>query len=403
MNEELLSQVQVLFDNSYRESTNSASARHFFSPARINLIGEHIDYCGGLVFPAAIQYGTVIIARLNNLGVIRVRSVNEPDFVEFDSVGNLLRDKPLHWSDYVKGVFVEYFKLGAKIDGLDVAIGGNIPGSGLSSSASLEVGIAIMIEAFSGYANSRDYFVNRQALSRLTQRAENDFVGVNCGVMDQGAIALGKKDHAMLMDCKDLSIDYFPLELGSYNFLIIDSCKKRRLGDSAYNERCEEVAIALAILQPVFEIDTLCDLPIDLINDALGCLSDLKLEMRVRHVVSEQNRVREAAVKLENGDIKGFGMLLSQSHLSLQLDYEVTGLELDTLIGLAQEQPGVLGARMMGAGFGGCGIALIEAERVEDFSAVVGEGYKSVIGYYPKFYPVQISAGAEEIRRNSSE
>ena len=232
MQMDLLNQVQKLFESSYGPRSNPAGSRRFFSPARINLIGEHIDYCGGLVFPAAVQFGTIIIAQPNGLGTVRVVSLNEPGQVEFNPAVNLQPATPTHWGDYIKGVVVEYVKLNVDIPGLDVAIGGDIPGGGLSSSASLEVGIAVMIEALTGYSNADNYFANRQALSWLAQRAENEFVGVNCGIMDQGAIALGKKDHAMLMDCQDLSINYYPVELGDYSLLIVNSCKERRLGAS---------------------------------------------------------------------------------------------------------------------------------------------------------------------------
>ncbi|MGV0033794.1 MAG: galactokinase, partial [Candidatus Azotimanducaceae bacterium WSBS_2022_MAG_OTU7] len=381
MQKDLLNQVQNLFEHSYGTSTHCVGVRRFFSPARINLIGEHIDYCGGRVFPAAVQFGTVIIARPNGLGTVRAVSINEPGAVEFEPAGHLQAGTPTHWGDYVKGIVVEYGKVKVDVPGLDLAIGGDIPGGGLSSSASLEVGIAVMIEAFTGYASSDDHFANRQALSWLAQRAENDFVGVNCGIMDQGAIALGKKNQAMLMDCNNLAVSYFPVELGDYSLLIVNSCKQRRLGESAYNSRREEVERALSILQPVFGIAALCELPIDLLDDALDRLDDPLLCRRVRHVVSEQERVSQAADRLSKGDINGFGKLLDASHRSLQLDYEVTGHELDTLIGLAQEQPGVLGARMMGAGFGGCGLVLLETSAIEQFSRVVGTAYRAKIGY----------------------
>ena len=233
-----------------------------------------------------------------------------------------------------KGCLLSTARLMFEVPGLDVAVGGDIPGGGLSSSASLEVGIAVLIETFTGYFSSNDNFANRQALSWLAQRAENEFVGVNCGIMDQGAIALGKKNHAMLMNCSDLSIDYFAVELGEYSLLIANSCKQRRLAESAYNKRCEEVALALSILQPVFGIGALCELSFDLMSDALRCIDDPIIRRRVRHVVSEHDRVCQAAKRLSGGDIKGFGKLLNESHLSLQQDYEVTGHELDTLISL---------------------------------------------------------------------
>ena len=403
MHMKLIKQVQELFENSYGTLNHLAGVRHFFSPARINLIGEHIDYCGGLVFPATVQFGTIIIAQPNGLGTIRVVSINEPGKVEFDPAGALQRSTPGHWGDYVKGVFVEYGKINVDLPGLDVAVGGDIPGGGLSSSASLEVGIAVLIETFTGYSSSDDSFANRQALSWLAQRAENEFVGVNCGIMDQGAIALGKENQAMLMDCSDLSINYCSVELGDYSLLIVNSCKQRRLDESAYNERCEEVAHALSILQPVFRIATLCELPIDLVNDALDCIDDPILRKRVRHVVSEHDRVSQAASRLSSGDVEGFGKLLNESHRSLQHDYEVTGHELDTLIGLSQRQPGVLGARMMGAGFGGCGLVLIKSSNIEQFATVVGAAYRAEIGYDAEFYPVEIGPGAQEIMSANDE
>ena len=396
-------QVQDLFENTYGALNQLAGVRRFFSPARINLIGEHIDYCGGLVFPAAVQFGTVFIAQPNGLGTVRVVSINEPSKVEFDPAGALQRSTPGHWGDYVKGVFVEYSKVNVDIPGLDIAVGGDIPGGGLSSSASLEVGIAVLIEAFTGYSSSNDYFTNRQALSWLAQRAENEFVGVNCGIMDQGAIALGKENHAMLMDCSDLSVNYCALELGDFSLLIANSCKQRRLDESAYNKRCDEVALALSILQPVFGIDALCELPVDLVNDALVCIDDPILCRRVRHVVSEHDRVSQAVTRLSSGDIEGFGKLLNESHRSLQQDYEVTGHELDTLIGLAQQQPGVLGARMMGAGFGGCGLVLIKTSNIEQFSEVVGTAYRAEIGYDAEFYPAEIGHGAKEFMSTNNE
>ena len=396
-------QVQDLFENTYGTLNQLAGVRRFFAPARINLIGEHIDYCGGLVFPAAVQFGTVFIAQPNGLGTVRVVSINEPGKVEFDPAVALQRSTSGHWGDYVKGMFVEYSKVNVDIPGLDIALGGDIPGGGLSSSASLEVGIAVLIEAFTGYSSSDDYFTNRQALSWLAQRAENEFVGVNCGIMDQGAIALGKENHAMLMDCSDLSVNYCALELGDFSLLIANSCKQRRLDESAYNKRCDEVALALSILQPVFGIGALCELPVDLVNDALVCIDDPILCRRVRHVVSEHDRVSQAVTRLSSGDIEGFGKLLNESHRSLQQDYEVTGHELDTLIGLAQQQPGVLGARMMGAGFGGCGLVLIKTSNIEQFSEVVGTAYRAEIGYDAEFYPAEIGHGAKEFMSTNNE
>lgn len=370
--------------------------RCFFSPGRINLIGEHIDYCGGQVMPAAIQFGTYIVARPNDLRTVRLVSLNQPDRIEFDPRG-LARDEPLRWGDYVKGVYAEYGKLGIEPPALDIAVGGDIPGSGMSSSASLEIGISVMLEAFTGYRASRDRFANRQAMARRAQRAENEFVGVHCGIMDQAAVALGKRDHAMLLDCRDLSVDYLPIDLGDHCFLVADTCRSRTLVESAYNERREEVEQALAILNPVFGVDELCQIPAERIDEALGHLHDPAIARRARHVISEQQRVTDAASRLASGDLAGFGQLLDASHRSLRDDHEVTGQELDALIGLAQRQPGVLGARMMGAGFGGSGLVLLETAALALFTRAVGAAYRAEIGYDAAFHVAQIGPGAAEI------
>jgi len=396
VNTELLNQVETLLEDAYGES-GGTDLRRFFSPARINLIGEHIDYCGGNVLPAAVQFGTWVVARPNNGNTVRLASLNEPERVEFDPAADLQRADPLRWGDYVKGVFAEYCKLGVELPCLDIAVGGDVPGGGMSSSASLEVGIAVMLEAFSGYRASPDEFANRQAISWLAQRAENDFVGVKCGIMDQGAVALGKQGHAMLMDCSDLSIQYIPVELGEHCLLIANTCKERRLGESAYNERRDEVEQALAILQPVFDIENLCQVAVEKLDDALACLDDPVIRKRARHVITEQHRVTEATACLACGDLVGFGHLLDASHQSLQQDFEVTGPELDTLVDIAQQQPGVLGARMMGAGFGGCGLVLLESSAVADVTRAVGAAYAENIGYEAEFYLAEIGSGAGEI------
>ncbi|MBR9911533.1 MAG: galactokinase [Gammaproteobacteria bacterium] len=398
-NNSLVRQVELALNESFGSS--SATPRYFFSPARVNLIGEHIDYCGGLVMPAAIQFGTYILARPNAVGRVRMVSLNQPGTIEFDPNADAQRQNPPIWGDYVKGVFAEYRARGERLPALDIAIGGDIPGNGLSSSASLEVGIAVMIEALTGYQTSPERFANRQAISWLSQHAENHFVGVNCGIMDQGAIALGMDQRAMLMNCSDLSVDYVPVELGDYCLMIANSCKARMLADSAYNQRRAEVEQALELLAPVFHIDNLCQLPLASLQAALDLLPDPIIRRRTRHVVSEHHRVIDSGDKLAAADIAGFGQLLNQSHASLQQDYEVTGNELDTLVGLAQAQPGVLGARMTGAGFGGCSLVLLRQDAVTEFIERVGAGYRAAIGYDAEFYPVQIGPGAEEILSNT--
>lgn len=373
------------------------AARQFFSPARINLIGDHIDYCGGKVLPAAIQFGTFFQVGLNDLGKVRVYSLNQADSMEFSTDKPIERTPGNHWSNYIKGVFSEYQQSGRSLPSLDIALAGNISGGGLSSSASLEVGIAYLFEAFSGESHHDD-FVRRQKISWLSQRAENDFVGMNCGVMDQASVALGKENMAMCLDCETLEVDYVPINLEGYSLLIMNSCKNRNLTESAYNQRRMETETALSQLRESLDIRSICDLRTGQLEEVLALLDDDELlKRRARHVITENDRVLRAAEALKQGDLTVFGSLLNESHHSLRYDYEVTGEELDTLVGLAQKQKGVLGARMMGGGFGGCGLALLEENCVEAFIAGVGPKYRSAIGYDAELYPVEIVDGVHEI------
>lgn len=372
-------------------------ARGFFSPARINLIGDHIDYCGGKVLPAAIQFGTCFAARRNRLGLVRVYSLNQSEAVEFALDQPIERIPDNHWSNYIRGVFAEYRKLGKELPALDIALAGDIPGGGLSSSASLEVGVALLIETFAADANFQNDLANKQKISWLAQRAENDFVGMNCGVMDQASVALGKANMAMCLDCGSLDVEYAPVNFDEHCLLILNSCKNRNLTESAYNQRRQETESALSQVRDRMKITTLCDLGIKQLDAALELIDDALLKKRARHVVTENDRVLKATEALRHNDLQEFGLLLNKSHHSLRYDYEVTGEELDTLIGLAQEQPGVLGARMMGGGFGGCGLALMHKDCVDEFMAAVGSAYRSAIGYDAEFYPVEIVDGAHEV------
>jgi len=395
LNQILVSRLQAALVSHF--GLAEPSPRLFFAPARVNLIGEHIDYCGGLVLPATLQFGTWLLARPNGKGLIRALSLNQDGRVEFDPNSGLVPGQGPAWGDYLKGVCREYRRLGLELPGLDLAVVGDIPGNGLSSSASLEVAMAVTLQAFSGYRFDEDPQADRRALSWLTQRAENQFVGVNCGIMDQGAIALGRADRGMLMNCRDLEVDYVPIELGDASLLVVNSNKARTLADSAYNQRRNEVERALEILRPRFGILDLCELDAVALPEALALLPNEILRSRVRHVVTEQQRVLAAADTLVVGDIAGFGRLLTASHRSLQQDYEVTGAELDALVGAALEQPGVLGARMTGAGFGGCCLLLLEQTAVPAVIEQVATLYRDATGLEAEFYPVQIGPGAGEI------
>jgi len=392
-------QAEHALNEQWPESFQTGIARHFFSPARINLIGDHIDYCGGKVLPAAIQFGTWFIARNNEQDRVRVYSVNQSEAMEFALGQSIERTPGNHWGNYIKGVFSEYQKSGVDLPALDIALVGNIPGGGLSSSASLEVGIALLIETFAGGADFQNSFANKQKISWLAQRAENDFVGMNCGVMDQASVALGKAGMAMCLDCETLDVDYVPVNLDRHCLLILNSCKNRNLTESAYNQRRQETETALSRVSTKMRVDSLCDLGIDQIDAALDLIDDELLKQRARHVISENDRVLKAVEALKKADLNLFGRLLNESHHSLRYDFQVTGVELDRLIDLARKQEGVLGARMMGGGFGGCGLALLDKDCVDDFIAAVGPAYRSTIGYAAEFYPVEIVDGAHEISR----
>ncbi|MCB1644987.1 MAG: galactokinase [Pseudomonadales bacterium] len=366
-------------------------ARAFFSPARINLIGEHIDYCGGLVLPAAIDAGTWFVAAPAATGRVRAWSCNQADAVSFSPEDGTLAQVD-GWGRYVAAVYQTWLLHGYQPVALDIALGGNIHGSGLSSSASLGVGLALAIQTLSPGIPE----LAADQLALMAQEAENRFVGVNCGIMDQGSVALGRSDHAMLMNCETLSVDYIPLRTGDYQLLIADTCKNRQLVESAYNDRRRETDEALRQLG-AFGIEHLCQLPAARLQEALDLLNDDTLRRRTRHVVTEHQRVIHAAAALRAGDLQTFGQLLNESHRSLQQDYEVTGPELDTLIGLCQQQPGVAGARMMGGGFGGCGLVLVRQADTESLIREVSQEYNRAIGYDPAFYTTRISDGAREI------
>jgi galactokinase len=397
MNMSLFRKIEHALFEHWGSAISAESARRFFSPARINLIGDHIDYCGGKVLPAAIQFGTFFIAGRNELDRIRVYSLNQEEKIEFSIDQSIERTSGNHWGNYIKGVFFEYQASGHSLPALDIALAGDIPGGGLSSSASLEVGIAYLIEAFMDSDNIQDNFARRQAISWLAQRAENDFVGMNCGVMDQASVALGEKDMAMCLDCETLDVDYVPVALGGYSLLIMNSCKDRNLTESAYNQRRQETETALSLVGDVLNITSLCDLDISQLGEVLDMLDDELLQRRARHVITENHRVLKASGALKNNDLEEFGRLLNESHHSLRYDYEVTGVEMDILVDLAQQQVGVLGARMMGGGFGGCGLALLRDDCVEQFIAAVGPAYRSAIGYDAAFYPVDIVDGVHEV------
>lgn len=368
--------------------------REFFSPGRVNLIGEHTDYNGGNVFPCALSFGTYGVISLRNDKKVRMYSLNFENvgIVEFD-LENIAYDKSHDWVNYPKGVIDILNKKGYKIEqGFDILVYGNIPnGAGLSSSASLELLIGVMMDTIFNFN------IDRVELVKIGQEAENKFIGVNCGIMDQFAIGMGKTNKAILLDCNTLEYSYSEIDLRDEILVIGNTNKRRGLADSKYNERRSQCEEALKELQSELNIKALGELSIETFEKYKHLIKDEINAKRAKHAVYENQRTLFAKEALEKGDLVKFGKLMNESHVSLRDDYEVTGIELDTLVSLALEQEGTLGSRMTGAGFGGCTISLVKKDRVENFIKVVGEKYKNKIGYEASFYIAEIGNGTTEV------
>lgn len=368
----------------------------YFAPGRVNLIGEHTDYNGGHVFPCALSIGTYALARKNDCGKMRFYSLNFTRFgmLAVEGPANEFTNVPAdNWCNYPKGVMWAYTQKGYTIDsGLDILYYGNIPnGSGLSSSASIEVATAVILNDQFGFD------VDMVEVSKICQFSENKFNGVNCGIMDQFAIAMGKAGHAIFLDTADLSYTYAPLELTGAKIVIACSNKKRGLADSKYNERRSQCETALAQLQAVKPINSLGELTEEEFDAIADTITDPVNRKRAKHAVYENQRTIRAVEALKNNDIALFGKLMNESHVSLRDDYEVTGIELDTLAETAWEQPGVIGSRMTGAGFGGCTVSIVEDDKIDAFIENVGNVYKDKIGYAADFYVVTVGDGAHKM------
>ncbi|MCY7210678.1 galactokinase [Streptococcus sp. IsoGale021] len=363
----------------------------FFSPGRINLIGEHTDYNGGHVFPAAISLGAYGAARKRDDNLLRFYSANFEDkgIIEVP-LEDLRFEKAHNWTNYPKGVLHFLQKAGHVIDkGMDVYVFGNIPnGSGLSSSASLELLTGIIAEKLF------DLKLDRLDLVKIGKQTENEFIGVNSGIMDQFAIGMGADQRAIYLDTNTLEYELVPLDLKDNVVVIMNTNKRRELADSKYNERRAECEKAVEELKQKLSIATLGELNEWDFDEYSYLIQDENRLKRARHAVLENQRTLQAQAALQAGDLEKFGRLMNASHVSLEHDYEVTGLELDTLAHTAWEQEGVLGARMTGAGFGGCAIALVRKDAVEAFQKNVGQKYEEVVGYASSFYIAEIAGGS---------
>ena len=367
-------------------------ARAFFAPGRVNLIGEHTDYNGGHVFPCALTLGTYGAARKREDNKIHLYSMNLDSFgVVEASLDDLTNKKEYNWANYPLGIVWAFKEKGHTItSGFDMVIWGNIPnGSGLSSSASLEVLTGLAVRDLFGFEG-----ISMIDLALIGQYSENNFNGCNCGIMDQFAIAMGKKDCAIFLDTSDLKYEYAPVKLEGARIVISCSNKKRGLGDSKYNERRSECETALAEIQKVKDIKSLGELTEEEFEAVKDAIKDPVRQKRAKHAVYENQRTVQAVAALKANDIAKFGELMNASHVSLRDDYEVTGIELDTLVEEAWNCPGVIGSRMTGAGFGGCTVSIVKTEDIDNFIAKVGAAYKEKIGYAADFYVVDIGDGA---------
>ena len=384
MREQLITQFKEIFGA-------DGDIRTYFAPGRVNLIGEHTDYNGGHVFPCALTIGTYAVARKREDNQLRFYSVNFEKLGVIDSaLDDLTPSKKAGWTNYPKGVMWAFEGRGYKLPtGLDILIYGNIPnGSGLSSSASLEVLTGVMLKDMFGFD------VSMVDIALIGQYSENNFNGCNCGIMDQFASAMGKKDHAIFLDTNTLKYEYAPVVLEDAKIVIINSKVKHSLVDSAYNDRRNECETALKELQEVVDIKTLGDLTEEEFEAHKDAIKDPIRVKRAKHAVYENQRAIKAVEALKANDVETFGKLMNASHVSLRDDYEVSCEEIDILVDLAWETEGVIGSRITGGGFGGCTVSIVKNDAVDNFISKIGAAYKEKVGHEAEFYVVDIGDGA---------
>ena len=389
-------EILAKMEEEFAAKFGAQETRAYFSPGRVNLIGEHTDYNGGHVFPCAISLGTYALVADRADNKTRIYSMNLADkgVIEF-AMSGLSYDKEKNWANYPMGVVKVFADAGHKAShGFDILVYGTLPnGSGLSSSASIEVLTALILNDAFGFG------LDMVEMVKLSQKAENTFVGVNCGIMDQFAVGMGKKDCAILLDCNTLSYRYSKIALEGASIVISNTNKPHSLASSAYNVRraqCEHALNELKEVKP--ELNALGELSNEAFNQLAGAISEPLERQRARHAVLENNRTLEAVEALEADDVVKFGKLMNESHYSLRDDYDVTGKELDTLAELAWQIDGVIGSRMTGAGFGGCTVSLVKNEAIEAFKEKVGKAYTEKIGYAPSFYVANIADGTHRIK-----
>ena len=379
--------------DAFLETYNKEADSVYFSPGRVNLIGEHTDYNGGFVFPCALSFGTYLLMAKNDLGVMRFRSLNQPEIIEL-SMDALTTPLTKSWVNYPLGVIAQYVKRGIKIEqGYDMLFWGNVPnGAGLSSSAALEV---VTAYAFNDLLGTN---YDRTELAKIGQKSEHEFALVNCGIMDQFASAQGKKDHAIFLNCDTLSFELVPVKLEGVKVLISNTHSPHKLDSGAYNQRVSECKSAVEALNKVKPVKCLAELSQTDFDEIGSAIENPVAYRRARHVVGEVQRTVDAVEALKRGDLESFGKMMNASHVSLRDDYEVTGPELDAMAEEAWKIEGVIGSRMTGGGFGGCTVSLVKDEAIDTFIAQVGANYEKRTGIKPDFYVAEIGDGACKIQ-----
>lgn len=381
-------------EKNFKKMFNENTVRSFFAPGRVNLIGEHTDYNGGNVFPCALSFGTYAVAALREDKIVKLYSENFPEkgVIAF-SIDDLKNDENHDWANYSKGVIDEFKKIGYNFNcGFEAVIEGTIPnGAGLSSSASLELLTAVILKGLYNFE------IDMLEMVKIGQRAENKFIGVNCGIMDQFAIGMGKEARAILLDCNTLEYEYAPVDLGDASIVIANTNKRRGLADSKYNERRTQCENALKELQKTLNIGSLGELTIEEFENNKDKITNEIERKRAKHAVYENRRTLKAIEELKLGNINEFGQLMNQSHVSLRDDYEVTGYELDSLVEAAWKQDGTIGSRMTGAGFGGCTVSIVKNSKIDAFIQNVGKLYTEKTNLIADFYIAKIGDGAREI------
>ena len=382
-------ELKTAFEKQYGSSDGVTG---YFSPGRVNLIGEHTDYNGGFVFPCALSFGLYVFLRKTDDNLVKMASLNENYYAEIP-LSDLSKHHKKEWVNYPLGVIDQFTKRGIKFDtGAEMLFWGNVPnGAGLSSSAALEVVTGFAINELLGSG------LSRLDIIKIGQKAENEFVGVNCGIMDQFASCMGKKDHAVFLNCDTLEFDLVPVKLDGIKIVISNTNSPHKLDAGQYNQRvaeCKEAVAEINKVKPIKQLGELSQADFDAVKDAIKDPVALK---RARHVVSEIKRTTDAVKALKANKLKEFGEMMNASHVSLRDDYEVTGKELDAMAEAAWEVDGVIGSRMTGGGFGGCTVSLVKEDAVDEFIATVGPAYQTKTGISPDFYVAEISDGTKQV------